>query len=671
MSARVVSLLAAAIAWSGACASSGSGSLALDPLDIPDSPGPLDPLDPRELALAVEILRAEHKLTGEVALVSLELDEPAKEAASRAIGSAPPRVAFAVLHDRPRNATFEARIDLDRRALSSWKEIPGAEPMVTPDEFERAAELVRADPRFRSALEQRGVADPERVYVDVWSPGEPRPSDPSGVRLLRAIANLKGAQKNSYGPPLEGVVATVDMTHERVVEVADTGLATLSRTSTDFYDPRVRGTTRAAPGSMKLAQPRATGVVVEGHELRWQNWRLRWSMNAREGLVLHEIGYDDKGRTRSILHRASISEMWVPYGDPEQNWTWRNAFDEGEYGLGSMANTLVLGRDVPENALLFDVPVASGRGEVSVQPAAVAAYERDGGLAWSHKDDSAGTEARRATELVIGFVATAGNYDYGFRWVFHQDGTIAFEMDLTGILLVKGVEETLCQVCRATPLDDPASRVPRGDEAHGTLVADHVVATNHQHFVSLRLDFDIDGARNRVKELAVRAESDAPENRGFVVEHRLLRSESEARRDASPSEHRTWEVFNASMPNATGHAAGYAIVPEESAVPYLGPKTRERELAGFVEHALWVTRFHEGERFAAGDYPSQGGEPGGLPLWSSDDESIEDEDVVVWYTLGVTHVPRPEDYPVMPVEHAGVRLVPHGFFDRNPALDVP
>jgi primary-amine oxidase len=37
----------------------------------------------------------------------------------------------------------------------------------------------------------------------------------------------------------------------------------------------------------------------------------------------------------------------------------------------------------------------------------------------------------------------------------------------------------------------------------------------------------------------------------------------------------------------------------------------------------------------------------------------------------VTHAPRPEDWPVMPTVRTGFRLLPHGFFTRNPALDVP
>jgi primary-amine oxidase len=679
---------------------------------------PLDPLAIGELEDAIRILRSEQKLDENVALVSLQLEEPPKpEAGDRppssppndgrelASSSPPARVAFAVLHARPSNQTYEARIDLDRRRVIDWRMIPGAEPMMTADEFEIAADLVRADPRWRKAMGARGIDDVGEVYIDVWSPGELGRDDPRGVRLLRAIANLKGAQKNSYGPPIEGVVATVDMTHRTVASVADSGAAPMSRTSTDFYDPRVRGENRSPPGDLRLANPSATAIAIDGHEIRWQNWRMRWSLNAREGLVLHEIGCEDRGRLRSILYRASISEMWVPYGDSAASWTWRNAFDEGEYGLGSMANTLARGRDVPENALLFDAPFTTSGGEVLVQPAVVAAYERDGGIAWSHKDDSAGTEVRRATELVLAFVATAGNYDYGFRWVFHQDGTIAFEMDLTGILLTKGVEETQCQACRDESSDEDASfsvhgddvesrssrrdgaaprapndgdllpRVPRGDEAHGTLVADRVIAVNHQHFVSLRLDFDVDGAQNRVKEWNVRGESNARDNRGIVLEQTLFRTERDARRDASSAEHRTWEVYSSTAKNASGHATGYAIVPEENSSPYLGPSTRERELAGFVEHPFWATRYRARELYASGDYPSQGGAPGGasdgLAAWSADGESIRDQDVVVWYTLGVTHVPRPEDYPVMPVEHAGLKLVPHGFFDRNPALDVP
>ena len=94
--------------------------------------------------------------------------------------------------------------------------------------------------------------------------------------------------------------------------------------------------------------------------------------------------------------------------------------------------------------------------------------------------------------------------------------------------------------------------------------------------------------------------------------------------------------------------------------------------AAFAKHNLWVTRFDEGAYNACGKFPNlqhEGGE--GLPKWSAKDRNIENEDVVLWHTFGVTHSPRPEDWPVMPVEYCGFMLQPVGFFDRNPTLDVP
>jgi primary-amine oxidase len=86
---------------------------------------------------------------------------------------------------------------------------------------------------------------------------------------------------------------------------------------------------------------------------------------------------------------------------------------------------------------------------------------------------------------------------------------------------------------------------------------------------------------------------------------------------------------------------------------------------------LWVTRYDPRENYAAGDYPNQHPGGAGLPAYVSQDRSLVDEDVVVWYTFGAHHAVRPEDWPVMPVTTIGFSLRPLGFFDRNPALDVP
>ncbi len=93
--------------------------------------------------------------------------------------------------------------------------------------------------------------------------------------------------------------------------------------------------------------------------------------------------------------------------------------------------------------------------------------------------------------------------------------------------------------------------------------------------------------------------------------------------------------------------------------------------APFTTRHLWVTAHDPDQNFPAGDYPNQNPGGDGLPAYAAGDRPLEDEDLVVWYTFGAHHVVRPEDWPVMPVTHAGFQLKPQGLFDGNPALDVP
>ena len=97
----------------------------------------------------------------------------------------------------------------------------------------------------------------------------------------------------------------------------------------------------------------------------------------------------------------------------------------------------------------------------------------------------------------------------------------------------------------------------------------------------------------------------------------------------------------------------------------------EAARGGVARNHLWVTAYDSAERYAAGDYPNQ--QPGGdgLPRYVQQNRLLEGTDLVVWYTFASTHVVRPEDWPVMPVEVVGFSLKPAGFFNGSPALDVP
>lgn len=388
--------------------------------------------------------------------------------------------------------------------------------------------------------------------------------------------------------------------------------------------------------------------------------------------MLHAVSYGDGGKQpRSILYRASLSEMVVPYADATGGWNWRNAFDVGEYGMGASLSPMRAGHEVPEHATLLPVIRPNDFGEPFVFENAVAIYEQDGGVLWSHTDYTTGrVETRRHRQLVLHVLYTVGNYDYALKWIFGQDGVIEAQVELTGVLLVKGVGEKECPVCSQKP-DEDGRVLPTGADRYGSFVARQIVATHHQHFFNFRLDFDVEGTGNSVREMqlaAVEASEDNPERNGFTLQQLELRTESEARRGLGEG-HRTWKVLNPNRTTALGHYPAYELMPAGNGTPFAHADSRVRQRAGFASHHLWATRYNPLELYAAGDYPNQSSGGDGLTQYSTD-EPLTDADVVLWYTMGLSHAPRAEEWPVMPVARTGFRLVPHNFFERNPALDV-
>jgi primary-amine oxidase len=634
---------------------------------------PLDPLTAAEIRTARRVLKESGKLGEDSFVPVLVLNEPSKRDV-KAFRSGPVgrREAFVVALDRPGNAMYEAVIDIAQGQLVSWTQVVGAQPHILEEEFDSVPEIVRADPEWRKAMVARGITDFNKVYIDTWAAGViPVPGAKPGARLTRAISFWKNDSKNPYGRPIEGVVAVVDVNDGKVIQVVDSGVRHISDRSQDF-DAGSVGRLRPATGHLQITQPRGVGFVIRGQEVRWQKWVFRFALHPREGLVLYQVGYEDEDRLRSILYRASVSEMVVPYADPDANWVWRNAFDEGEYGLGRFATSLEPTLDAPMNAVFCDAVMADEQGEPRTLERAVALYERDADVLWTHND--AGTsEGRRAEELVLYCAVTIGNYDYGLAWIFRQDGTIEAEVMASGILLAKGSPATGCSACVNLAQGKDPTR-SSGEEQTGTLVDRHIVAPNHQHFFNFRLDFDIEDEANSVVEMNIRplpAGPGNPHENGFGMEETLLETEGEGMRDMDFHAHRMWKVFNPGVRNELGHLAGYLLVPGENSQPYMGPTTATRRRAEFIGHHLWVTRFNADETYAAGPYPNQNQGGDGLPRWIQNDESLVNSDVVVWYTTCLTHVPRPEEWPIMGAARIGFKLMPSGFFARNPALDVP
>ncbi|HEY7311004.1 MAG TPA: hypothetical protein VH643_16690 [Gemmataceae bacterium] len=616
---------------------------------VPIPPHPLDPLSEDELRATVDVLRnpVNNKVAGTTRFIAIHVHEPSKaKVLALGPGETLPRKAFAVLYDWASNTTSEAVVDLDSKKLESWKTIPNVQPASLPDDdHPKTAKILRDDARWRAAMAARGVKDFESMDIHGYPLGAYGQGEKDGHR--RVFVTMFARE---YGP-IEDLTVLVDLTAEKIYKLEDRGVDK-ARVGGDFAPIDEHDQGEGEP----VAKPprRELPFQIHGHEVRWKHWRFRYSVHPRVGLVLHTVGWEDEGKVRSILYRACLSEMVVPYGDP--GWLLCCPFDAGEYGLGVYSKpSLVPGGDAPADATFLSAWLHDWKGAPLEVPRAVAIYERDGGLLWRH-----GLTSRRARQLVVTSFVRVDEYDYGFNWIFHEDGTLQMEVLLTGRMLVKYVDRE----------EDEEGHDGRASFGH--LVEPHREAPNHQHFFNFRLDFDVDSAgRNSVVEMNTKARpegKDNPHGNAFVMEERPLRGELDAQRQLNLDSSRKWKIHNTCATNALGQPTGYVLVPGENSVPHSTDKSFAQQHAGFIKSHVWVTPYRAEEMYAAGDYVN-GGPPGqGLPKWTDANRPIEDEDIVVWYTLGVTHVPRPEDWFLMPAHRTGFKLVPSGFFARNPAM---
>jgi primary-amine oxidase len=617
---------------------------------------PLDPLTAEEITGAWDILRSQKTLGPRTRVVSIALQEPPKETVlAHRPGDALERAAAVVLMDSAEGKTYEAVVSLTRKDVVAWRHVPGVQPSIVLDEFFECEAAVRADPRWQEALRKRGVTDFSLTMVDPWSAGNFGFADEEGRRLSRALTWVRRSpDDNGYARPVANLLTVVDLDAMTVVRVEDHGVVPLPPEDAN-YSPEVAGS-RPDLKPLEIRQPEGPSFELDGHELRWQKWTMRLGFTPREGLVLHTVSYADQGRERLILYRAAVADMVVPYGDPRPTYFHRNAFDVGEYGIGYLANSLENGCDCLGEIRYLDAVVNDSRGGALTLRNAVCLHEEDYGILWKHFDWRTGyTEVRRSRRLVVSFIATVGNYEYGFYWYFYQDGTIQLEVKLTGIMSNGAV-------------------LPGEKPRWGELVAPQVYGPIHQHFFNVRLDMAVDGLANSVYEVNTVADPPGPDNphhNAFHTEATLLASEAQAQRLVDPLRGRFWKIVNPSVPNRLGEPVGYKLVPGENVLPFAGPEASVTKRAGFMTRHLWVTRHDPRERYGAGDYPNQHPGGAGLPTYVQDDAPLENTDVVVWYTFGAHHVVRPEDWPVMPVTYIGFMLKPVGFFDRNPALDVP
>jgi primary-amine oxidase len=608
---------------------------------------PLDPLSADEFRQAAAILRRDHGVGERWRFASIELREPVKGE------ELPGREAIVVCFNRDGGAAYRAVVSLTADATLSWEDLLGVQPNLTPDEWAECDVALRAEPRLVEALARRGITDMDRVLFDVWGyRGFLVPEQYAGRRVGWTDTWYRAAPgANPYANPVNGLHCVVDLNTMTLLEIEDTFVVDKPEGTMGEYVPRFVPDLKLREDlrPIEITQPEGVSFTIDGHALSWQNWTLRLGFNHREGLVLHTLAFAG----RSVAHRLSVAEMVVPYRDPSPDHYRRTAYDIGEWGLGFMTSSLALGCDCLGEIRYLDAVLHDTTGEPYVIPNAICIHEEDDGVLWKHVDHVEGAEVRRSRRLVVSVHVTVANYEYLVYWRLYQDGSIECHVRATGIMVV--------------------GHLPAGEPArHGTMVDQRTYAPFHQHFLIARLDLDVDGPANTVQMVETSAAGYSGEDPyGLGLRQTAEPLLTEGPQDYRWETQRAWKVTNPSSLNHVGTPVAYKLVPGATLPHMLPDDSPVLRTAEALRHTLWVTPYAADERWPCGTFPNQADTDEGLPAWTAAGRSIEDTDVVLWYVFGIHHITRMEDWPIMPVDAVSFWLKPFGFFDRNPALDVP
>ena len=615
---------------------------------------PLDPLSAQELKNVVQHARNIWKLDHRHLFAMVQLHEPSKEVINNWKNSDQvERAAKITLWNSATSTVIEAVITVEGKEIS-FTEIPGAKAPILSTESEKAIKAAKADKRIIAALKDRGIENLDQVHMETWPIGAQIPKDlDDGRRLIWTPMWQRPTEfANLYAHPINGLHAIVDLDSGEVVFVENTEIIPIPQTPGPYRENQTGANIKLK--DLAIVQSEGPSFSVEGWKVNWERWNLRVGFCQREGLVIHDVKFKDQDKERKIAHRLSIAELVIPYGDPSQGAYRKNAFDTGEFGLGNYTNSLTLGCDCLGEIVYLDAAVTTPNGSIKEIPNAICMHEEDNGILWKHVDADGHTEVRRGRRFVVSSIVTVNNYEYGYFWYFYQDGTIEFEAKLTGIVLT---------VADAIGKDHPSA----------TELEPGLWAPYHQHILCARLDLDIDGEKNSVLEVESFAHPQGEKNPyggAYETRETLFTKEKESQRVIDPFSGRYWKIVNEQVKNHMDHPVGYKLIPGHTTFPLALPESTIGKKAAFMYKHLWVTKNNDSEKYPAGDYPFQHPGGAGLPEWTKANRNIENEDVVLWYVFGTNHIPRTEDWPVMPVERTGFHLKPSGFFARSPGIDV-
>ncbi len=632
---------------------------------VEKTPHPLNALTADEIKQAVEIVKASPDFKPNTRFTQIALAEPEKAKVWDFVlnGTAvdAPRQANITMLDG--KFVIEALVDLKDKKIMHWEPIKDAHGMVLLDDFMAVQKIVIGSQEYIDALKKRGIDDPSKVMTTPLTVGyfDGKDGLKQEDRLLKVVSYLDTGDGNYWAHPIENLVAVVDLVGKKIIKIEEGAIVPVPKEPRP-YDGRDREPVAHKP--LEITEPEGKNYTITGNMIHWQNWDFHLSLDSRVGPIISTVTFNDNGKKRQVMYEGSLGGMIVPYGDPDVGWYFKAYLDSGDYGMGTLTSPLVRGKDVPSNAVLLNQTIPDYTGAPMEIPRAMAIFERYAGPEYKHQEMNQPNVSTERRELVVRWISTVGNYDYIFDWIFHENGTIGIDAGATGIEAVKGVT--------AKTMHDPSAKE---DTKYGTLIDHNIVGTTHQHIYNFRLDMDVDGTNNSLVAMDPEVKPNTaggPRTSSLQINQYNIDTEQQAAQKFDPGTIRL--LSNTSKENRMGNPVSYQIIPYAGGTHPVatGAKFAPDEWIyhrlSFMDKQLWVTRYHPNEMYPEGKFPNRSTQDTGLGQFSKDNESLDNQDDVVWMTTGTTHVARAEEWPIMPTEWVHTLLKPWNFFDETPSL---
>ncbi|KAK4447762.1 putative copper amine oxidase [Podospora aff. communis PSN243] len=647
---------------------------------------PLGPLSGDEIVQASSLIRAAWPEDVDLYFRVVTLREPAKAelvpylTAERAGEPTPgiDRRAFVVYYFRGTDKLHEAVVNLTTKTVERNARLgPFTHPNSDGDEIVAVEKALLAHPDVQAEIAKLRLPEGTVLVADPWIYGSDGLKDGKffdDKRVMQCFLYMRDPNNSSepdschyaFPLPISPVIdpATLELVR---IDILPTGhdekvtpVQPWQPVPPNEYIPEAQPSLRTDLKPLHVVQPEGASFTVApfsemGKLIRWQKWDFKVGFNQREGMVLYDVHYDG----RPLFYRLSLSDMCIPYADPRSPYHRKAAFDLGDAGAGTMANNLALGCDCLGSIYYISGVISDGQGQPTPMPNVICVHEQDAGILWKHTNYRTNRAVVvRNRELVLQTILTVSNYEYILAFIFNTAGDLTYEARATGIL-------------STSPVDVSLTKTPH---PFGTVVHPGVLAAFHQHFFSLRIDPMISGHGNTIQydeahPLPIDPQLN-PHGVGYTVQPTPILTSGGFQ--TAPQHNRTFKITNPSVRNPVNNApVSYKLMIPPMQPILAAPSSFHYKRAEFADKAVYVTKHVDGELYAGGLYTNQSRGGDGVRTWAARGDNLQGGDPVVWVQFGINHVPRTEDFPVMPMEMVRVMMRPVNFFERNPAGDVP